>query len=236
MFFYKIGLVNVYKFGNMTSFVKSKSEVKSLFSTAYFPPISYFLYLGMGESHQLEQFENYIKQSYRNRAIIYGANGPMSLTVPVVKKSNSKTLVSEILIGYDEDWQAQHWKSICSAYLSSPFFEYYKDDLFVFFSKRYEKLFDLNFDILMYFLDVLDFKTNLVRTSEFVKDVEGFVDRRNSIHPKKVDPIVEKQLAYWQVFSDQYGFQSNLSILDLLCNEGPNAENYLKKCLKEIKL
>lgn len=188
----------------------------------------------MGDQHLLEQCEHYVKQSYRNRTMIYGANGPIALTVPVRKKSNSKTLISEIAIRYDEDWQAQHWKSICSSYLSSPYFEFYKDDLFAFFSKRYDSLFELNQDILNYFISELGLEIALSLTKEFELVPVDYMDRRNSIHPKKDEELADNMLNYWQVFSDQHGFARNLSVLDLLCNEGPNAENYLKKCLAEI--
>ncbi len=209
--------------------------MKSLFSIAYFPPITYFLYLGMGDAHLLEFHENYVKQSYRNRAHIYGANGPLSLTVPVIKKSNTKTLISDIRIGYDEDWQAQQWKSICSAYLSSPYFEFYKDDLEHFFTTKYDKLWDLNMAILKYFIELLDLHVEIEFTSEYIKNPVGFQDCRNSVHPKKKDELSDKLLDYWQVFADQHGFKPNLSILDLICNEGPNAENYIKKCLEKVR-
>jgi len=219
----------------ISSFAESMNAVKSLLSIAYFPPISYFLCLSMGKHHLVEAHENYIKQSYRNRMVIFGANGPMSLTVPVVKKSNSKSLINEICIGYHEDWQAQHWKSICSAYQSSPYFEYYKDDLETFFTKKYITLWELNISITNYLIGIMGLDVKVYYSEAYMREpVEGVVDRRNEIHPKKEDGLEVYILEYWQVFADQHGFKSNLSILDLLCNEGPNAENFLKRCIEKM--
>lgn len=219
----------------MVSFAQTHISVKNLYSTAYFPPISYFLYLADDTENWMEFHEHYLKQSYRNRTKIFAANGPLALTIPVLKKSNDKTKIGDIAIKYDEDWQSQHWKSICSAYKSSPYFEYYQDDLEQFFSKKYATLFDLNKDILDYLLGELDMDIEYALTAEYQHQPAATLDLRGEIHPKKANPMQEKLKPYWQVFADVHGFQPDLSILDLLCNEGPNAENYLLQCLSSDK-
>lgn len=205
----------------------------SIFSTAYLPPISYALeMMSCSDKIEIEQFEHYTKQTYRNRCILMGANGPFSLSIPVLKKSNSKTQIKDLRIKYDENWQHTHWKSITSAYLSSPFFMYYENDLKQIYSKKYEFLLDLNEELYAYLLDKMNITLPYSLNKEFQPYTEsGINDFRNSIHPKtewqKIDLIKD----YKQVFSEKFEFQPNLSLLDLLCNEGQNAENYLKSCL-----
>jgi len=203
---------------------------KVILSTAYLPPLQYFSKLIKYDEIVIEANENFIKQTYRNRCNIYGANGLLALSIPV-KKNNTKTKIKDITIDYDTNWPKMHWKSIESAYRSSAFFEFYADYLAPFYHKKYQFLIDFNHDLLKMLAEQLEIDINLSYSDKysFPEDVP-FDDFRDIIHPKKKqsDPDF-KVKEYFQVFSDKQGFISNLSIIDLLFNTGPEALQYLKK-------
>ncbi len=202
---------------------------KVILSTAYLAPIQYYTKLLKYDEVFVEKHENFIKQSYRNRCKIYGANGELSLSIPV-KKLSTKTKIKDLLIDYDTNWQKLHWKSIESAYRSSPFFEFYEDDLKPFYEKKYKFLLDLNSEIQNVILEHLDLEINLKFTDKYYNVLtEELDDFREQIHPKKKDNDVDFiTVEYTQVFQEKYGFIPNLSIIDLLFNEGPNAAEFLK--------
>ncbi|MDK2977975.1 MAG: hypothetical protein PWP52_689 [Bacteroidales bacterium] len=203
---------------------------KVILSTAYLPPVQYFTKLIQYDDILIEAHENFIKQTYRNRCNIYGANGLLALSIPV-KKINTKTKIKDIVIDYDTNWPKMHWKSIESAYRSSAFFEFYADYLVPFYHKKYQFLIDFNHDLLNMLAEQLEIDINFSYSDKysFPEDVP-FDDFRDIIHPKKKqnDPDF-KVKKYFQVFSDKHGFISNLSIIDLLFNTGPEALQYLKK-------
>jgi len=210
------------------------NTLTSILSTAYFPPLQYFSKIISCDSVIIEQFENFTKQSYRNRCEILSANGKLTLTVPIEKKTGYKQLIKDVKIDYRNNWQSIHFKSLESAYLSSPFYEYYIDALKPFFEKEYKYLFDFNILIVETLLNEMQSDWKLELSNEY-KPFYNFSDFRNSIHPKqkfqKQDiQFVEKK--YIQVFSERYNFVSNLSILDLLFNEGPNSINILKQMFR----
>jgi hypothetical protein len=202
-----------------------------LLSTACFPPVQYFSKLVQFEHVYLEHCENFIKQTYRNRYEILGANGAISLVVPVVKGRGRKIKIRDLRISYDTDWQRNHWRTIFSAYNSSPFFEFYQDDIQPFFEKPWEFLFDFNLQILETLCGLLEIDPNLVLTEDFEQVPEGTLNFREAISPKKHrtenDPSFFPQ-PYTQVFHEKFGFVPNLSILDLLFNEGPNSLNVIE--------
>jgi len=201
-----------------------------LLSTAYFAPIHYYSEFLTSEKVYIEQYENFIKQTYRNRCVILGGNGPIQLIVPVVKGRGPKTLIKNLQISYDTDWQRNHWRTIFSAYSSSPFFEYYKDDIHPFFEPKHKFLLDFNLKIHETICELLEIENGAVLTTDFEKVPEGAVNLRERISPKiKTQSDNDFQsVKYTQVFSDKLGFFPNLSIMDLLFNKGPNSYSILK--------
>lgn len=203
-----------------------------LLSTAYFAPIRYFSKLLFYPEIYIEYHENFIKQTYRNRTVILGANGPISLIVPVEKGRAQKIKIKDLRIAYDEEWQRNHWRTIFSAYNSSPFFEYYADDIETFFRKKHTFLFDFNQQILEALLEIFEIPVSLSLTEDFEKVPENCLNFREQISPKNhlIDPDPHFMAhPYTQVFSEKFGFTSDLSILDLLFNEGPSAKDMLEE-------
>lgn len=193
-------------------------------STAYLAPVEYYAAVANGDAVLLEHCESYEKQSYRNRCYIAAANGKMALSIPVEKSSADKTLTRDIRISEHNDWQVQHWRSIESAYNSTPFFEYYKDDLLPFYEKKWDFLWDFNFEIQNKVFELLDMQPNILYTEEYKTNLENScLDFRTSIHPKKENALV-KNTPYYQVFEQRFGFQPNLSIIDLLFNMGNESQ------------
>ncbi len=190
-----------------------------LLNTAYFPPVAYFMAIKQSRHIIIEQFENFGKQSYRNRGEIMTANGTISLTVPVVK-ANSKTLTKDLKIMYATPWQKLHLRSIESAYKNSPYYEYYIDELMPFFEKKETYLLDLNNAILETILGFLRIKRPLQMTNDYIpENGTVYTDLRNAFHPKpaKRKPDTDFPVhPYRQTFSDRFPFIPNLSILDLL--------------------
>nr|WP_319569683.1 WbqC family protein [uncultured Draconibacterium sp.] len=206
-----------------------------LLSTAYFAPVHFYTrYLHHSEVY-LEQFENFTKQTYRNRCLILGGNGPISLVIPVVKGRGPKILIKDLQISYEENWQRNHWQTIVSAYNSSPYFEYYQDELFPFFERKTKYLLDYNLQIHEQLCDFFEIKNKIRLTEDFEKVPKNTFNLRDGISPKlKHNSDTEFQpRTYTQVFSEKYGFLSNLSILDLLFNEGPNAYTILLQSLQQ---
>lgn len=195
-----------------------------LLNTAYFAPISYFSAIKQAEHIYIEQFENFGKQSYRNRCEIMTANGVIPLTVPVAK-ANSKTLIKDLKIVYATPWQKLHFRGIESAYKNSPYYEYYIDDLMPFFEKKETYLLDLNNALLETLLNCLKINRQINMTTDYIPaGTTGFTDLRNAIHPKAQHRMPGGDFPaepYRQTFSDRFPFIPDLSILDLLfcCGE-----------------
>ena len=188
----------------------------------------------------IEACENFQKQSYRNRCCFYGADGVQSLQVPVLHEGGThKQPISEIKIDWSKPWLLQHKRAIISAYRTSAYFEYYQDELFAILDSQPEKLFDLNMALIRFFIEKTGIAVNLHATKNYSRD--GIItedgqqvqcdDLRETIHPKRTNSILENsdlKKPYFQVFSRKHGFQSDLSIMDLLFNEGPESILYLK--------
>ncbi|MGL5957077.1 MAG: WbqC family protein [Phocaeicola sp.] len=199
-------------------------------STAYFPPTHYFAKMLNAEQIFIEAHEHFVKQTYRSRCQIATANGALNLTVPVQKTSGQKKPIRDTRIDYSEDWQRQHWRTFVAAYKSSPFFEYYADDFLPFFEQKESFLFDLNLKITNCIVETLQITTPLLLTEAYNKHLSIEEDFRNTISPKQAIKTHKQDEAttYYQCFSDRNGFLPNLSILDLLFNEGNNARTLLK--------
>ncbi len=197
-----------------------------ILSTAYLPPVNYFAIIASGVDIKIEKFENYQKQSYRNRCHIYSANGLLSLNIPVVREGSIHNPVSGTRIDYSENWQIKHWRAIESAYKSSPYFDYYRDEFYPLISEhKSEYLFDYNLELINILIKLTGIDSSIGVTERFVKDY-GEYDFRDSFHPKRRE-IETKNGQYLQVFAHKYGFIDNLSIIDLLFNKGPETKEYL---------
>jgi hypothetical protein len=178
---------------------------------------------------KIEQFDCFEKMSFRNRCVILGGNGPIHLSVPIAGGRNKKQLAKEVRIDNKERWQKQHWRTIVSCYGRSPFFEFYSHSVEKFFLKEYSFLWDLNWDILQWLIKMLKVKHNIGVSDSYEKVFEGdVVDCRNRWMPKNFQQE-NAGIRYKQVFEDKVGFQPNISILDLLFCEGPNAANLLSQ-------
>lgn len=177
----------------------------------------------------IDHKERYVKQSFRNRAYIMTGNGKQILSIPVIHTKKMES-VSEVAIEYVTPWQRNHWKTIESAYGTSPYFLYYRDALQPFYEHPTESLFDFNLSILQTILRLLKIPTTIHLTPEPIPFQEN--DLRALIHPrnsKQGDYPLHLPQPYYQVFNERYGFISNLSIIDLLFNLGPDAVDYLRK-------
>lgn len=203
----------------------------TVLSTAYLPPVQYMTKFITGKVF-IEKNENYQKQSYRNRCCIYGANGVQSLVIPVRKNHGEKTPVTAIEIDYATNWQHNHLKSIQSAYQLSAFYEYYADEIRQAFNGRPVLLYDFNMKLLKIVLSWLGIKEAPGETISW--ENEYTADFRTSVNPKtrlhRPDPSFNPQL-YQQVFSERFGFIPNLSIIDLIFNEGPQALAILRNSI-----
>ncbi len=198
-----------------------------LIHPTYFPSIATFVAIAKADKVTFEVCDNYQKQTYRNRMFIYDANGKLPLTIPVIYSQKNRQLYKDILIADDENWQDLHWKSIQSAYSSSPFFEFYEHDFQPLYTEKFQNLLDFNFKCLEVIYDCLELPFEFETSKMFEKQPQNLTDLRLLAENRK-----EKEQhfqPYVQVFDDKHGFISNLSILDLICNEGPNATLYLEK-------
>jgi hypothetical protein len=192
----------------------------------YLPPVEYVVQLNAYKPDILiEKEEHFPKQTYRNRAHIYSPDGVLVLTVPITKGSKNHTKIKDVKISYDFEWQRLHWLSLQACYRSSAYFEYYEDDFSVFYNNRYNYLFDYNEQLLQFILKATKLPLTLKFTESYEAEYPALADFRNTIHPKQESGIEQKP--YYQVFEERHGFLKNLSIIDLLFNQGPHTVNYL---------
>ena len=198
-----------------------------LLSTTYFGPVQWYQKLYRSDEVQIERYESFLKQTYRNRCLIATTQGVQALTVPV--EHHNCQFIRDLRISDHGNWRHLHWNALQSAYGESPFFEYYQDDIRPFFEKRWTFLFDFNEEIREKMCELIDIQPNVSSTSEFVaQHTDSIKDYRNVITPKHPVPdsdFVSKP--YYQVYQQKTGSLPNLSILDLLFNMGPESIFYL---------
>jgi hypothetical protein len=208
-------------------------KLQALFPSHYLPNLLYFKFLLQGAEVLIEKHQNYIKQTYSNRCVILSSNGLQTLSIPVQKIHHQKQAIHQVKINYEEDWQKQHWLAFQSAYGKSAFWFYYKDFFEPFyFEKKFEYLFELNQALLSLILKLLKVDLSILETQSFEKTYSLGNDYRDFFDAKKRN---EKELEeaqnlkkYIQVFEGKFPFEKNLSIMDLLMNEGPQSLEYLK--------
>ncbi len=199
-----------------------------IIETQYFGSIQYFVALAQHHTATIELMENWQKISFRNRTVIAGSNGLITLTIPILNGREQKGLIKDIKINYNQHWQKMHWKTIISCYGKSPFFEFYKDKLYaILVEKQFVYLIDLNQQLLQWALQQLKLKTTIVTSQNFIKEYHSTInDYRNKWVPKNFQNQ-ESLVTYTQVFQHKIGFQHNLSIIDILFCEGPAASQII---------
>ena len=192
----------------------------------YFSPITYYKSLFNLSYVKFEQYETYQKMSFRNRAIISGANGLIHLSVPLKDGRNQRSIMKDVQIDNKAKWQPSHWKSIVSCYNKSPWFEFYKDELIQLFEKRFDFLVDWDLACFEWAVEKLGLKVELSFTEAYQPHYgEGIIDFRNKLLPKNYQDF--EPIVYHQVFESKLGFLPNLSILDLLFCEGKRVKELL---------
>ena len=193
--------------------------MKALLHPTYFPTIASFSLL-VKEPCLLEVSDNYQKQTYRNRTYIYGANGKQILTVPILHTGGEtgRQLYKDVRVDNQVAWQKLHWKTLQTAYRTTPYFEYYEDKIAPIFTQKHEFLLDLNLRTIEAVLACLHTDVSWEQTTAYHSTYDGVTDYRYLTDTKAAYEV--SQEPYYQIFSDKHGFIPNLSILDLLFHEG----------------
>jgi len=193
-----------------------------LLPTAYLGTVSYYSLIKNTPFHTIEQHENYLKQTIRNHCSIFGSNGTLTLTIPIHRPSGEKVRITDVEISNIDSWQRIHWQAILSAYNSSPFFEYYEDYFRPIYETPYTRLFDFNNDLHRIVLKLLKCKSSIEFSNQYI-----YLDKDCDYRITKNIANSTKLIEYYQVFAHKWGFQKDISIIDLLCNEGPRAGEFV---------
>ena len=201
----------------------------ALLTSSYFGPVQWYQKLNRYDACLIEQHDHYQKQSFRNRCLIATTNGLQALSIPIERYEGGKCEMKDIRISDHGNWRHLHWNALLSAYGESPFFEFYADDIAPFFDRKWDFLLDFNMEILLKICDLIDINPYISLTAEYQKEPpQATADFREAIHPKH--PHLDEEFEskpYYQVYQQKFGFQGNLSILDLLFNEGNESIFYL---------
>jgi hypothetical protein len=198
-----------------------------ILSSAYLPPIEYFVSMLRSESVMIENRESYTRQTYRNRCIIAGPNGRQVLTVPVIQSSRGRGGIERIRADDSKRWQSIHWRSLEAAYNKSPYFHYYREEFMPYYLSKQPWLFVLNHELLLLCMKLAGINVTIGFTDHFQRKYADADDRRAAIHQKGRGKGMDYP-RYPQVFESKLGFLPNLSIVDLLFNRGPDAKDYLE--------
>ncbi|MFS4492314.1 WbqC family protein [Maribacter sp. 2308TA10-17] len=201
--------------------------MKTLIHPTYLPNIATFAAIAQNDICW-EVCDNFQKQTYRNRTYICTDRGKLMLNIPIehVGKGKGRQKYKDVKIDYDENWQRQHWRTLETAYRTSPYFEYYEDDLAPLYHKKHQFLLDFNLKLIEVLSNCLLIEMPTLKTETFELEPEDINDMRSLADAKK--KIDFNQPEYVQVFGDRHGFIKNSSIVDLLFNEGTSALGYLK--------
>lgn len=202
--------------------------IKALLTSTYFGPVQWYQKLNRYTDCLIECHDSYLKQTYRNRCLIATANGIQALSVPIEKYDGQKCEMKDIRISDHGNWRHLHWNALMSAYGESPFFEFYADELHPFFEKKWDFLLDFNMEITQKMCNLIDIHPHISFTKEYDTSMKEIKDFRELIRPKhSLDDNDFTEIPYYQVYKQKFGFQKNLSILDLLLNEGNESIYFL---------
>lgn len=198
----------------------------ALLSSAYCAPVQWFQKLNRYDRVLIEQHDNFRKQTYRNRCVIATANGTQALTIPVENTAGGKCLMRDVRVSDHGNWRRLHWNALATAYGDSPFFDYYADDLYPMYVRKYDFLLDFNMEMTRLLCQLLDVRPQVELTTAYTAEAENdFRDVIRPKHPVTDDGFVPRR--YYQVHGAARGFIPNLSVLDLLFNMGNEAIFYL---------
>lgn len=193
----------------------------AVLAMTYFGPVQWYQKLNRYGTCIMERHDHFIKQTYRNRCVIATTQGTQALTVPTESYEGLKCETKDIRISDHGNWRHLHWNALQSAYGESPFFDFYADDLAPFFERKWSFLYDFNMEITAKICELIDIRPHIVPSETYVRPTDEMRDFRDVIrpkHPGEDDEFCPKP--YYQVYKEKFGFLPNLSILDLLFNEG----------------
>ena len=200
--------------------------MKTVLSSVYAGNLTYYSVLVKSSQVYIDGFENFRKQSYRNRCVISSPNGPLKLIIPIIRIS--KNIVKDVKIDNYQNWRKIHWKSLESSYRSSPYFEFYEDEFKPIYSERKTKyLLDFNQQINLVLLRCLNLDTEIIFSDSYIEKEGKINDFRDIIHPSSKPTETVKKIKYSQVFQESQDFIYNLSVYYLLFNQGPLARQFL---------
>lgn len=203
---------------------------KILLHPTYFGPVSEWIAIVKADKLVFENEDNYQKQTYRNRLYIYDSNGKLGLNIPIKHSSslgldtNGRQKYKDVQISNDSDWQTQHWRAFKASYQTSPFFEFFEDELYPLYHQEFKFLMDFNYKCMNFVADCLRIGFDFEKTEEYFLEPTGIRNLRPLVEAKRKPAQIQ---AYNQVFEEKKGFLTDLCILDLLFNEGNNAHPYL---------
>jgi len=202
-----------------------------LLSVSYLPPISYVAACVQSGKIVIDRHEHFVKQTHRNRALIYGANGILPLIIPVQHADLFNIPVHEVQIANDTDWQKIHWRSLVSAYRNSAYFDFFEDDFRVFYQRKFTSLYEFDLELLKLILRILQAEVDISYTASYQHTTDDKIDLRYAFSEKEQKRKTKKpsEMRYRQVFSAKHGFIPDLSAVDLLFNEGIKSLDYLSR-------
>lgn len=200
-----------------------------------FPNILWWSYMSGASKLVLDAAEHFEKMTYRNKYFITGANGQIQLSIPLKNGRNQRNAMQAVQIDNTQAWQQQHWRTIMSVYNRSPFFEYYRPELEAFYLKEYDRLLDFNQASISWLKKQLQCTYEEEVASAYHADYEQAIDLRKGLKPGLEKKAVDEKEGYYQLFSDRNGFFRNLSMLDLLFSEGPNAMAWIRQHKEQIQ-